>query len=311
MTGSADISDCIRRLDEILRQVLASRADWVGSECGCALRETKSAKNVESTSIHAAVTHVDRELQEAVLQTVYAEFPDLVPLVEEDTAAAVKYRSNQGDRAFILDPIDGTQCFANGRHDYCTMAALSVAGQVVYGLVARYHPFDITSSLMIPSTMQANDLEQPKSPLRVACHYRLFRDPFASISERLQAAGLELGAVPLDESDYEANTDDWATGKGLGSNGNAILAFLNGHWDAYLAPMVNLHDFAGPLAIAEAAGAVIVQFDDASAGAFDRWQLQDPVNFSVASAAEYPARFRFLIARDHETAEHLVEVLQV
>ena len=296
----------IEQFDEILQAVFADRSEWVESQCGCALRETKSAKNVEATSIHSAVTHVDRELQDAVLSSVYAEFPSLVPLVEEDTPLAVQYRQNTGDVAFILDPIDGTQCFANGRHDYCSMAAISVAGKIVYGGVARYHPFDWTSSI-------TNEFEllvaTEGETLKIACHYRFFREPYLPLTDKLHAANFRLGAVPLDESDYGTNDDAWASGNGLGSNGNAILAMLNGQWDAYLAPMVNLHDFAGPLAIAQAVGATVIRFESASAEQPDAWKPSLDCLFNVAFAADYPKRFRLLIAKNDEIAEQVIATL--
>jgi len=295
----------IRRLDEILRDVLSDRAEWVESQCGCALRESKSAKNVEATSIHSAVTHVDRELQDAVLKAVYSGFPTMIPLVEEDTALAMKYRQNQGDVAFILDPIDGTQCFANGRHDYCTMAAVSVAGRMVYGSVARYHPFDWTNSLTKETTSTSSDASD--SPLKIVCHYRMFRDPYLPITAKLQAANFLSAAVPLDESEYSSNEDAWNTGNGLGSNGNAILAMLDGHWDAYLAPMVNLHDFAGPLAVAQAAGATVIRFETASAEKPKAWLPAGDDSFFVESASDYPKRFRLLMARDQDVAKRVID----
>lgn len=291
---AADLSD----LEAILRDTLAAAAPWVEASCGRVRMETKEAIGADATAIHQAVTVVDRELQDRVLGPVFARFPNLVPLVEEQTPLAERYRGNRGPWAFILDPIDGTLSYANGRHDYSTLAALSVNGRLVFGCVACYHPFRVRFAT-VPEVLTPRDGESSERP-RLLCHYRLLRPPFAGVAERLRAAGCELVAIPPD-----GGADS------PGSIGPGILQLCDGRWDAFVAPHVTLHDFAGPWCIGAAAGCAVVKFRTSDPLAVDDWTVDPNARFDVPDAASYPCRFRILIARSRGVADRVVSALQL
>lgn len=289
----ADLND----LQTLLRGTLREAAPWVEANCGRVANETKPAVGVEATAVNQAVTVVDRELQDRVLTAVFARFPTLVPLVEEQTPLAERYRQNRGPWAFILDPIDGTLSYANGRHDYSTLAALSVGGRLVLGCVACYHPFEIRFA-HVPEGVRPREGDGPER-LRLACHYRLFRAPFGRVERRLRDAGCDLAVIPAE-----------GAAEGLGSNGPAILALCDGRFDAYLAPHVTLHDFAGPWCLAAAAGCATIKFRTSEPAAAEDWTVDPDGRFDVPDATSYPRRFRILIARTRGIADRLLGVLQ-
>lgn len=295
-------------LESILTDTLREVSQWVEASCGCVPIDSKLTVGVEATDIHQAVTQVDLELQERILKTVYAKFPDVIPLVEETTDTAKAYKDNRGPVAFILDPIDGTQSFAHGRHDYSTLAAVSIDGRLVFGLVSRYHPFNLRFARL-------ECLPQPKkgtcpTTIKVVCHYRLFREPFKSVIQQLAEGGCELSSVPLSKENYSQSSDSWQTGPGLGSNGTAIMALIDGLWDAYIGPMVTLHDFAGPWCIASSSGATVIQFRNADINSPGDWVPCEYPKFYIPSACQYPFRYRVLIARNSAIADRLLNLLQ-
>jgi fructose-1,6-bisphosphatase/inositol monophosphatase family enzyme len=288
--------DDFNDLEAILNNTLRDAAPWVEANCGRVENETKASVGVEATAINQAVTVVDRELQDRVLAPVLARFPTLVPLVEEHTPLAERHRGNCGPWAFILDPIDGTLSYARGRHDYSTLAALSVGGRLVFGCVANYHPFEVRFARVAEGlTPRTGDVS---GRLRVACHYRLFRNPFGAVERRLREGGCELATIPAESGD-----------EGLGSNGPAILSLCDGRFDAYLAPHVALHDFAGPWCVAAAAGCATVKFRTSDPTAPEDWTVDPAGRFDVPDAASYPRRFRVLIARTQSVADRLLGLL--
>jgi fructose-1,6-bisphosphatase/inositol monophosphatase family enzyme len=288
--------DDFNDLEALLHNALRDAAPWVESNCGRVENETKPSVGVEATAINQAVTVVDRGLQDRVLAPVLARFPNVMPLVEEHTPLAERHRGNRGPWAFILDPIDGTLSYARGRHDYSTLAALSVGGRLVFGCVARYHPFEIRFA-RVADTAAPQTGDGPER-LRVACHYRLFRSPFGAVERRLREAGCGLTAIPAESGD-----------EGLGSNGPAILALCDGRFDAYLAPHVALHDIAGPWCVAAAAGCATVKFQTCDPAAPEDWAADPAGRFDVPDAASYPRRFRVMIARTREVSDRLLGIL--
>jgi fructose-1,6-bisphosphatase/inositol monophosphatase family enzyme len=124
------------------------------------------------------------------------------------------------------------------------------------------------------------------------------------VVRRLRASGCDLAAIPAGEGSGAPGSE------GFGSNGPAILALREGRLDAYLAPHVSLHDFAGPWCLAAAAGCAVVKFRTSDPAAPHEWVPEPEPRFEVPSAANYPQRFRILIARTRNIAERLVGILQ-
>jgi 3'-phosphoadenosine 5'-phosphosulfate (PAPS) 3'-phosphatase len=73
------------------------------------------------------VTAADLAAAELIRERISAHFPDDAILTEEDSAESDRLTRR---RCWIIDPIDGTQQFADGLDDYDIFVALAVAGQI-------------------------------------------------------------------------------------------------------------------------------------------------------------------------------------
>lgn len=292
----------IEKLERLVRDSLVSAASWVEAACGNVANKGKDATQVVlSSSIHQAFTEIDIRLQEIILTPIISEFPELLILAEEKTLITENLSTTEKEFAFICDPLDGTQSYIHGRHDYSTLLALSQRGRIIWGLIACYHPLRIVSSLAPRNNW---DKHGTAESFRIACHYRFLTSAYKKQIEKLRNSGYDLSAVPLAVEEYNSPND--RSEYGLGSNGTAILAFLEGHWDAYIAPMITLHDFAAGWAIAKKYGATVMQFSTVSATG---WYLLQNQDFHIKSSKNYPVRYRIVIAKNLSIAKKILAVL--
>ena len=83
------------------------------------------------------VTRADIEADALICRELDRAFPGDGLLSEEEG-----YQPGQTNRCWIIDPLDGTQGFVDGSHDYAVQIALVEDGQPVIGVVhepARQH----------------------------------------------------------------------------------------------------------------------------------------------------------------------------
>lgn len=79
-------------------------------------------------------TLADRQGQDAILETLAAAFPDDGFIAEEATATLQKLR-HEGERVWVIDPIDGTRGFARKNDEFSIMIGLLAGGEPVLGVV--------------------------------------------------------------------------------------------------------------------------------------------------------------------------------
>lgn len=79
-------------------------------------------------------TETDRVAQEIILRGLHARFPHDALCAEEVTETLGRAPRN-GDRLWIVDPIDGTRGFAMKNGEFSVMIALVVRGRIRLGLV--------------------------------------------------------------------------------------------------------------------------------------------------------------------------------
>jgi histidinol-phosphatase len=99
--------------------------EWFGS--------TASYLKADGTPVGEADLAVDRVLS----QLIRATFPDDAILSEESSP------TGSSTRRWILDPVDGTVPFLDGRDEWGTHIALEEAGEIVLGIVTRPAPDEI------------------------------------------------------------------------------------------------------------------------------------------------------------------------
>jgi histidinol-phosphatase len=75
------------------------------------------------------VTQADLEVETAVREMIAARFP-------ADAVTGEEHGVGEGDRVWIVDPIDGTRNFADGVPIWATLLALQVEGRSVLGMAS-------------------------------------------------------------------------------------------------------------------------------------------------------------------------------
>jgi len=81
-------------------------------------------------------THVDHAAQAAILDLLHAAFPDDA-LCAEEKSEKLEVIPSEGERVWIVDPIDGTRGFAQKNGEFSVMIALVVQGEIAVGVVAE------------------------------------------------------------------------------------------------------------------------------------------------------------------------------
>ncbi len=93
-------------------------------------RYFRSGVAVERKDDDSPVTRSDREAEQALRRAIGAAFPEDGILGEEFGSERLDAR-----RVWVLDPLDGTRAFVNGKPAFGVMAALLEEGRPVAGLI--------------------------------------------------------------------------------------------------------------------------------------------------------------------------------
>jgi fructose-1,6-bisphosphatase/inositol monophosphatase family enzyme len=94
------------------------------------------------SSVRDLVTDADEAAEERIEAALRERFPGCVIVGEEATErdAMLLGKIADADLAFIVDPVDGTKNFSSGLPLFGTMAAVTVRGEVVAGII--HDPID-------------------------------------------------------------------------------------------------------------------------------------------------------------------------
>lgn len=79
------------------------------------------------------VTDVDVRVEELIIKTIRASYPDHAILGEESGKSATS--NVNSDHLWIIDPIDGTVNFAHGLPSFCVSIAVAYRGRVEHGVI--------------------------------------------------------------------------------------------------------------------------------------------------------------------------------
>lgn len=166
----------------------------------------------------------DRRAQELIAARLAESAPGDAVLSEEAPDDQARLGA---ERVWIVDPLDGTREYGEGRDDWAVHVALVVGGALAVGAVALAGPDDV----LVSSEPHVSD-DEPADPLRIAVSRSR---PPAIARDVAGALGAEL--VPL------------------GSAGAKICAVVRGEVDAYVHAGGQYEwDSAAPVAVARAAG---------------------------------------------------------
>lgn len=180
---------------------------------------------VEGEEPHARGTRGDAGAQAVLAAALAARFPADAVLSEEAKDSPARLTA---DRVWIIDPLDGTREYGEGRADWAVHVALWERGALIAGAVAIPGEGVVLDS----ATVSPPPSRQDDAPVRLA----VSRSRPPALTQAVQdALGAQL--VPM------------------GSAGVKIAAVIRGQVDAYVHAGGQYEwDSAAPVAVARAAG---------------------------------------------------------
>ena len=174
-------------------------------------------------------TEADRTSQDLILLHLATAFPDDALCAEEGTPA-LAHCKREGDRLWVVDPIDGTRGFAMKNGEFSVMIGLVAKGRVVVGVVAEpafsrvtYARFGhgcwVRTGSAMPTACYVTRTESLTDAVLVQSHARKGETPWpvAALKPKgiveTYSAGVKLAMVARGEVDLYVNTyanfSDW------------------------------------------------------------------------------------------------------
>jgi len=173
----------------------------------------------------------DASAQAHIAARLAVEAPGDAVLSEEAKDSPVRLSA---DRVWIIDPLDGTREFSEGRDDWAVHVALWQGGELTVGAVALGGPDTVLSSATV-----AAPPARPAGPIRIAVSRSRPPAITTAVAESLGAT-----VVPM------------------GSAGVKVCAVVTGEVDAYVHGGGQYEwDSAAPIAVARAAGLFTSRLD--------------------------------------------------
>jgi 3'(2'), 5'-bisphosphate nucleotidase len=206
----------------------------LAAEAGRLLLSMREGFDADSASREQAKDlrdRADRAAHELLAAGLAEARPDDALLSEEGVDGTVRLGS---DRVWIVDPLDGTWEYGQGRSDFAVHVALWESGSLVAGAVALPARGDVLDTATVPAVHDA----APTGLLRLVVSRTR---PPAALDALIPALAERLGV------EVEAYS--------VGSAGVKAVEVVEGRADAYLHDSgLSEWDVAAPAAVAEAAG---------------------------------------------------------
>ncbi len=190
------------------------------------------------------VTEGDLAINELFTQRLRAARPDDGWLSEETPDSPARL---QRDRLWIIDPIDGTRAFMEGREEWCVAAALAVQGRPVLACVycPRRAEFFAAAAgegatlnemrLAIPdsSSLEGAHIAGNRKALASLAHLGVRADPSGSLPLQLRLAHVAAGRLDGAVSIGKRNDWDLAAGELLVTEAGGVVSGSSGEGYIY------------------------------------------------------------------------------
>ncbi len=262
----------------------------------------EAQSDVTQNDIHGSLTYLDQFTQDYLLVPIYQHWPDLVPLVEEDTGLKRNNINNVSDYSLIMDPIDGTAFYIRGDGDYSILLGLMHKGEMVIALIC-YPEDDLIIAAIKDQGAWIKKKDGSREALpkinsvemdynRVACHYRFVKEPYASLASNLERVG------------YKLSSND----NGFGTNATGVLRIARGENCAFIAPHISLHDFAVPAFVIQELGGAFRLFEYDGLDDVSNW-LKPLEDYGSPDAKGANPRYRVIIADSDKTINDIVAII--
>jgi len=189
------------------------------------------------------VTEADRRANELICTRLGAAFPD-VPIVAEESDPSTFAHFREHQRAFFVDPLDGTREFVKKNGEFVVMIGLLEGDEPSTGVI-HAPATGATWAASAETGAFRLDADGARRPLRVSATAAL-GDARVVSTRSHKSAALEQALDALGVSTLTA----------LGSAGQKYVAIAEGSADAYVAPARagSRWDLCAGQAIIEAAG---------------------------------------------------------
>jgi myo-inositol-1(or 4)-monophosphatase len=198
------------------------------------------------------VTHVDREAEQIILNTIKQNFPDHHFLAEESVR-----EDDRGEYRWIIDPLDGTTNFIHGYPVFSVSIALELHSEVIMGLVydpLRHEmftaekgrgaflngkPISVSSVTDLSNCLAATGFPFRRKDL-IDPYLSLFKNIFYKVSDirRAGSAALDLASLAAGRCDcfFEIGLGPWdiAAGSILIKEAGGIITDFSGGADYLL-----------------------------------------------------------------------------
>lgn len=181
------------------------------------------------------VTTADLASETILISAINQYFPDDTVFSEERTAAGDKVTQNKTGYTWIIDPLDGTRHFVEGRSDFSILVARALGGSVNTS-VMHFPARSLYAQAIVGEGASANGV-----PLKVSTNDKI-----------LDAGRVYLRHVKLNDP---TKIPSWIYAEPMDS-GMAFLSVANGDFDGLIIRM-NYHqewDVAAPLLMIQEAG---------------------------------------------------------
>jgi 3'(2'), 5'-bisphosphate nucleotidase len=211
-------------------------AGRIAEEAGQVLRELRRHTGIDDPK--ALGQEGDRRSNELIMAALFEARPDDAVLSEEGDDTTGRPDRAGARRVWVIDPLDGTREYSEGRDDFAVHVGLAVDGLPMVGAVALpgEHLVFVTGARRSRARALA---PRPEGPLRIVVSRT--RPP---VEASRVAARLDAELVPM------------------GSAGAKVMAVLRGTVDAYLHSGGQYEwDSAAPVAVAHAYGAYAARLD--------------------------------------------------
>jgi len=239
------------------------------------------------------VTRWDVFIQDFISGRIKAQVPGTCVLGEEKAGLLNDDRLDQA-LTVVIDPIDGTQWFVDGRYEYSILVTILEDGRPVWsaGVFPRTMEYLVGDTRSL--TCYPRDLPRvfpsASSLPRVCAHYRLARTPHAEAAARLAAARYELAV----------------NGSGFGTNLTGVREVVTGQSVGFISSKMSIIDGFATAHLIQSAGGV-VRFYDVEAS-IDQWLQRDDWSH-LDFGSDVGRRTRFIAARDSVVLNELEALL--
>lgn len=205
-------------------------AERLAVDAGALLTEIQRAAGDDELGTRSLKDRGDRASQEYLARELSAQRPNDAVLSEEAPDDAGRLSA---ENVWIIDPLDGTREFSEGRHDWAVHVALWQRGEVTVGAVA------LPAHDRVLTTSGPQREWRPPTRLRLAVSRTRTTPLVSALADELDA---EL--IPM------------------GSAGYKVAAVIRGEADAYVHTGGQYEwDSAAPVAVARAAGLYTSRID--------------------------------------------------